>query len=257
MAKEQNNIKLVAIISIAALLIVAIGLLFYFVKGYLSNYPAYSFNYPVTYVQGGTFRMGSNHGEDDEKPEHSVSVGSFYIGKFEVTQKRWVEIMGTNPSSYKGCDNCPVENVSWNDVQEFISKLNKKTGKTYRLPTEVEWEYAAKGGNKSKGYEYCGSNNVDEVAWHADNSSRKTHPIGQKKANELGIYDMSGNVWEWCSNLFKVYPRSNVVIDQKTDTWRVFRGGSWYHDSSYCRLTFRAYNNEHDNFNGFRLVLVR
>ena len=151
-------------------------------------------------VKGGTFQMGSNE-RDDEKPIHAVTVGDFYIGKYEVTQKEWEAVMGSNPSRFKGA-NRPVELVSWNSIQEFLQKLNSKAGKHYRLPTEAEWEYAAKGGNQGQNYECSGSNSIDEVAWYNGNSSRQTHEVGQKQPNELGIYDMSGNVWEWCSDWY-------------------------------------------------------
>ena len=149
----------------------------------------------MVFVQGGTFMMGATPEQggdchDDEKPAHQVTLSEYSIGKYEVTQGQWKEVMSDNPSYFKGDDNLPVENVSWGDVQEFIRKLNKKTGESYRLPTEAEWEYAARGGSQSREYKYSGSNNVNDVAWYWDNSEGKTHPVGTKEANELGIYDM-------------------------------------------------------------------
>jgi len=214
----------------------------------------------MIFVEGGTFMMGSDDGENDEKPVHSVTVNSFYISKYEVTQKEWLEIMGNNPSYSKG-DNLPVENVSWNDIQEFIKKLNQTTGKTYRLPTEAEWEYAAKGGNKSKGYKYAGSNNIEEVAWYSNNSDGETHPVGTKKPNELGIYDMTGNVWEWCQDWYdKEYYRNSPSNNPKgpsSGTRCVLRGGSWVSSYSYCRSAIRNYVNPDgvNNYFGARLVL--
>jgi len=174
---------------------------------------------------------------------------SFYIGKFEITQAQWKNIMGGNPSNFKG-DNLPVETVSWNDCQEFISKLNAATGKNYRLPSEAEWEYAAKGGSANKfcpdGCEYSGSNSVDNVAWHDGNSKKKTHPVGAKAPNELGIYDMSGNVYEWCQDLFT-----------GSGANRVIRGGCFDYTAAYCRVTSRV-NGAPANrrsFIGLRIVL--
>ena len=215
------------------------------------------------YVKGGTFTMGctAEQGEDCfdwEKPSHSVTVGDFYIGKTEVTQKSWRTIMGNNPSEFKG-DDLPVESVSWNDVQKFMSKLNEMTGKNYRLPTEAEWEYAARGGNKSKGYKYSGSNNLGEVGWYYENAgdialddkkwdgddleknNNRTHPVGQKKPNELGIYDMSGNVFEWCNDWYDDYGASGVVnpTGPGTGVSRVFRGGSWGGNAQLCRVADR------------------
>jgi len=198
----------------------------------------------MVFVEGGTFQMGSNSGGDDEKPVHIVKVSSFYIGKYEVTQKQWKEVMGSNPSNFKGCDNCPVEMASWNDIQEFLRKLNAQTGENYRLPTEAEWEYAVRGGNKSRRYIYSGSNDVGNVAWYRDNSGNKTHPAGQKQPNEIGIYDMSGNVWEWCSDWYnKDYYAGSPQNNPKgpsSGSYRVFRGGGGYRGASGVRCSFRA-----------------
>jgi formylglycine-generating enzyme required for sulfatase activity len=211
-------------------------------------------------VEGGTFTMGCTSEQggdcyDDEKPTHQVTVSSFQIGKYEVTQAQWRAVMGNNPSHFSGCDNCPVENVSWNNVQDFIRKLNQQTGKRYRLPTEAEWEFAARGGNKSKGHKYSGGNNLNSVAWYDDNSGSKTHPVGQKQANELGIYDMSGNVWEWCEDWYGDYS-SSPQTNPKGPSYgsrRVLRGGSWYSDAKYCRVSNRVSNYPGSRNDGRRL----
>ena len=226
----------------------------------------FTFDYPLVWVAGGTDTMGCTGEQgsdcyDDEKPSHSITVGSFNIGKYEVTQAQWKSVMGSNPSSFKGCDNCPVENVSWNDVQEFIKKLNSLTGKKYRLPKEAEWEFAARGGastGSATANKYSGSDNVGSVAWYSDNSGSKTHPVGQKSPNELGIYDMSGNVWEWCSDWYKGYPGSSGVSDY-TNSYRVLRGGSWYYDARCCRVSYRgSYSPGYRVINlGFRLVCIQ
>ena len=167
-------------------------------------------------VEAGTFTMGATAEMkdpwDDEKPVHQVTLtNDYYMGKYEVTQALWQAVMGKKTFKFKG-DNLPVEQVSWNDCQEFISKLNRITGKTFRLPTEAEWEYAARGGKKSRGYQYSGSNNLSDVAWYGDyNSSHKTHAVGTKQANELGIYDMTGNVSEWCQDWYGKYSSSSQV----------------------------------------------
>ncbi len=217
-------------------------------------------------VKGGTFTMGatSEQGEDffeDEKPVHEVTLSDFYIGKFLVTQEEWIDVMRSNPSYFKG-DDFPVERVSWNDVQDFISKLNTKTGKTYRLPTEAEWEYAARGGMSRKGHKYAGHNNVDYVAWYGDTSGDTTHPVGLKRANELGIYDMSGNVWEWCeddwhTSYHGALSSNQAWVDNPRASWRVFRGGSWTNSPQYCRVSYRnGYLPKHRGFNlGFRLAM--
>ena len=221
-------------------------------------------------VAGGPFIMGctSEQGSDcwpAGRPPHSVTVSDFYIGKYEVTQKEWREVMGKDPSSFKNCDNCPVENVSWDDIQEFLVKLNKKTGDTYRLPTEAEWEYAARGGALSEGYKYSGSNSEDEVSWHYGNSGKKTHPVGQKRPNELGLYDMTGNVWEWCADdwhdSYTGAPSTGQVwIDSPRVKERVNRGGSWDTRSpQYLRLPTRNHNMSSNRASGlgFRLALSK
>ena len=157
--------------------------------------------------------MGSDDSDadDDERPVHSVTLSSYSIGETEVTQALWTAVMGSNPSNFKG-NNLPVEKVSWNDCQTFIRKLNDLTGENFRLPTEAEWEFAARGGNRSRGYKYSGSDNLGDVAWYTDNSGDKTHAVKSKSPNELGIYDMSGNVWERCSDIFGDYhdsPQTN------------------------------------------------
>lgn len=216
-------------------------------------------------VRGGTFTMGcteeqSSECEDDEKPPHQVTLSDYYIGKYEVTQKQWREVLGNDPEElfFKGCDDCPVEGVSWEDVQEFLKRLNARTGKTYRLPTEAEWEYAARGGASSKGFQYAGSNVLDEVAWYDDNSGAKTHPVGQKKANELGLYDMSGNVYEWCQDWYDDYARGPAKnpAGPSTRSLRVVRGGSWSRYAQYCRVADRnSYTPGNRNYNlGFRLA---
>jgi len=207
-------------------------------------------------VQGGTFQMGSGDEDANEKPVHLVTVSNFYIAKYQVTQKLWREVMGNNPSYFKNCDNCPVESISWNDAQEFVKKLNAKTGKKYRLPTEAEWEYAASGGSSRR--KWAGTNSessLDSYAWYEDNSEGKTHPVGTKSPNELGIYDMNGNVWEWCEDWYKSYPNSSNEFDY-TGSIRVNRGGGWDNNASDCRVANRGSSTPTYSFNilGFRVV---
>ena len=199
-------------------------------------------------VEAGTFMMGATpemeKPNSDEKPVHQVTLtNDYYMGKYEVTQALWQAVMGSNPSEYKG-DNLPVEQVSWNDCQEFISKLNGLTGRKFRLPTEAEWEYAARGGKKSRSYQYSGSSNISDVAWYDGNSDSKTHPVGTKQANELGIYDMSGNVYEWCLDWYGSYSSSSQTNPTGADSGskRVYRGGSWYDYAWSCRLSNRYFN---------------
>jgi formylglycine-generating enzyme required for sulfatase activity len=211
----------------------------------------------------------------NEKPAHQVTVGGFYIGKYEVTQAQWKAVTGSNPSYFKG-DNLPVEQVSWEDIvgtsgdymtirninyyaDGFIYKLNKLTGKQYRLPTEAEWEYAARGGADSQGYKYSGSNVPGNVAWYGNNSDDKTHPVGTKSPNEPGIYDMSGNVWEWCSDWYGPYSDSPQTDPQgpSSGSYRVLRGGGWSFTASYCRVSGRGGSSPgyRGGSYGFRLAL--
>ena len=216
-------------------------------------------------VEAGTFTMGATaemkDPNDDEKPTHRVTLtNDYYIGKYEVTQALWKAVMGNNPSNFKG-DNLPVEKVSWDDCQEFISKLNRITGKTLRLPTEAEWEYAARGGNNSRGYQYSGSNNLSDVAWFRGNSGGKPHAVGTKQPNELGIYDMSGNVDEWCQDWYwyGAYSSSSQVnpTGANSGSYRVCRGGSWGCIARICRSSYRYCGTpvSRYTFLGLRLVL--
>jgi len=214
-------------------------------------------------VEGGTFTMGctDNEGFGIEFPEHSVTLSSFKIAKFPVTQDQWEVVMGNSPSYFKG-DRLPVECVSWNAAQTFINKLNALTGKNYRFPTEAEWEYAARGGNKSKGSKYSGGNDINAVAWYLDNNTG-TQPVGTKASNELGIYDMSGNVWEWCSDWYDIYTNDHQIDPKgpkdppETGAYHILRGGSWANDPIYCRVSSRAGlpPGEYSYVTGLRLVL--
>ena len=209
-------------------------------------------------VDGGTFisKQGSDS-EDGEKSSRQVMLTTYSIGETEVTQALWQAVMGSNPSTFKG-GNLPVENISWDDCQEFIQKLNLLTGKQFRLPSEAEWEYAARGGNKSKGYEYSGSNDVEKVAWNRDNSKQKTHKVKTKKPNELGIYDMSGNVWEWCQDWYGKFNHSSQLnaIDS-SNAIRVQCGGSWRNGAQNCNLpiSIGASPSSKDSNLGLRLAL--
>ena len=232
-------------------------------------------SFDMVYVEGGTFQMGatSEQGRDyysDEIPVHSVTLSDYYIGKFEVTQGLWEKVMGTTIheqrikagySSTNGVgSDYPMYYVNWEEAQEFCKKLSQLTGKTYVLPTEAQWEYAARGGVKSRGYKYSGSNTIGNVAWYSDNSSSSTRPVATKQPNELGLYDMSGNVWEWCSDWDGYYSsesQSNPT-GPSTGSRRVLRGGSWGYYAGGCRVSYRIGNYpSYRNFNyGFRVVLL-
>ena len=217
----------------------------------------------MAYVEGGSFMMGatSEQGSDaynDEKPVHQVTLSSFYIGRFEVTQEEWEAVRGDNPSFCKGA-RLPVENVSWEDCQYFIRELNNMTGRRFRLPTEAEWEYAARGGNRSMGYKYSGSNDIGQVAWYYDNCSDGTHEVGTKVPNELGLYDMSGNVWEWCQNWYGAFSSSAQMnpLGPSSGSYRVRRGGCWSGNAGNCRVSSRSYYvpSYRYHFSGLRLAL--
>lgn len=219
-------------------------------------------HHEMVYVQGGTFNMGSNE-SDDEKPIHPVTLSDFEIGKYLVTQKLWRRVMGADPPElrFEGCDDCPAERVSWKDAQEFIKKLNQITKNTYRLPTEAEWEFAARGGNQSKNYKYAGGNELGKVAWVNFNSENQTHPVGGLAPNELGLFDLSGNVWEWCEDWYDVYyykispqinPQGPIIGNH-----RVVRGGSFFNDgANQCSVSFRSFDEpgSRDGSLGFRLA---
>ena len=228
-----------------------------------SSFTVNGVSFKMVPVKGGTFTMGGTYEQsgdtyDDEKPTHSVTLSDYCIGETEVTQALWTAVMGSNPSGFKG-DNLPVENVSWYDVEEFLTKLNQKTGRFFRLPTEAEWEYAARGGNKSQNYKYSGSNNVDFVAWYG-NTNGHTHEVRTKQPNELGIYDMSGNVWEWCADWYGNYGSYSQTnpTGPSSGSDRVLRGGSWNLNARHCRVSSRNINSPDywSSNRGFRLVLV-
>lgn len=206
-------------------------------------------------VEGGSFMMGAtpgqgNNARENEKTARKVTVDDFLIGETEVTQQLWFAVMENNPSYFKYQDgNYPVENVSWYDVQEFIKKLNEITGQQFRLPFEAEWEYAARGGKKSTDKKYAGSDDIDEVAWYGDNAGEKTHAVATKKANELGIYDMTGNVWEWCEDVFEDDEGQMICM----------RGGCYSNNPNAQKLIYRYVCSIKTKyrFEGFRLVLIR
>lgn len=223
-----------------------------------------SFN--MIFVEGGSFMMGATQEQetearDDEKPVHHVTLSSYYIGQFQVTQALWKAVMKNNPSYFKG-NTLPVENMPYDQCNTFIQKLNELTGEHFRLPTEAEWEFAARGGRYSQGFKYSGSNILSDVAWFTENSDDKTHPVGKKQSNELGIYDMSGNVREWCKDWYGSYdniPKTNPKGPSKGNC-HVYRGGNYLLSNDYCRVTsrcdFAPYESGSD-FQGFRLALTK
>jgi formylglycine-generating enzyme required for sulfatase activity len=215
-------------------------------------------------VSGGTFEMGCNLSPlqecaFDEKPTHQVSITPFLLGKYEVTQEQWTDVMGSNPSHFSDCATCPVENVSWEEVQAFISRLNAQTGSSYRLPTEAEWEFASRNGSGSGSNLFSGSSQADAVAWFLDNGEGIPHPVGQKAANGLGIHDMTGNVSEWCSDWFGKYEATAQYNPSgpQDGKYKVVRGGSVFSKQEYCRVTDRMslLPTQRNEGTGFRLAL--
>ena len=233
-------------------------------SGSKKTYTVNGVSFTMVRVAGGTFTMGASSSDsdayDDEKPAHQVTLSSYSIGETEVTQALWQAVMGSNPSHFTGNLQRPVEMVSWNDCQAFIRKLNSLTGGTFRLPTEAEWEYAARGGNRSIGYKYSGGDNLGSVAWYDGNSSSTTHPVKGKQPNELGLYDMSGNVWEWCADWFdSSYYASSPQNNPKgpsAGSLRVRRGGGWGNVAGYCRVSDRISLTPSCTYNNLGLRLV-
>lgn len=213
-------------------------------------------------VKGGCFRMGDSFdsGGADERPAHEVCVGDFFLGKFPVTQRQWVGVLGKNPSQYQG-DDLPVENVSWNDAQAFIKALRLKTGRSWRLPSEAEWEYAAGGGKRQKFPGTSREAELGEYAWLESNSGLKTHPVGTRKPNGLGLYDMAGNVWQWVQDRYdRDYYRQSPRLNPKGDPFganRILKGGSVYQQANFLRVSYRDYQDPEKRANcvGFRLAL--
>lgn len=225
------------------------------------------FPYPMVRIPAGTFTMGARDeggrilgDRGDERPLHEVSVKKFELGKYPVTQAQWLAVMGSNPSHFNdGGEHCPVEQVRWNDVQEFIRRLNALTGKAYRLPTEAEWEYAARTGNDDT-FGRSGSGDLNQVAWHSGNSRRMTHPVGQKQPNGWGLHDMLGNVWEWVEDTY-AYDYSAAPTDGSAQVFerevsRVLRGGSWISDfRSVCVSSRFGFSEDRmEWYTGFRLA---
>lgn len=225
-------------------------------------------NFKMIKVEAGTFQMGSDSGDSDEKPVHQVTLtNNYFMSETEVTQGLWYAVMGQSPtsdgskwsSSYGMGDNFPAYYISYEDCQKFLTKLNQMTGQQFRFPTEAEWEFAARGGDRSQGYTYAGSNTIGSVAWYTENSGSKTHEVKTKAPNELGLYDMSGNVWEWCADWYGSYSSGAQTnpTGPTTSSYRVYRGGSWGRAAAYCRVANRNSTSPSFRLNnlGFRLAL--
>ena len=242
-------------------------------QNYTEN--AFGINMKMVYVQGGSYNMGctgeqGSDCDDDEKTVRYVTVSDFYIGQFEITQAQWQAVMGTSvyqqqskaggSSTYGTGNDYPMYYVSWEEAKEFCRRLSQQTGKTYRLPTEAEWEYAARGGKKTQNTKYAGGYSLVYVGWYTNNSGGKTHAVGTKNANELGIYDMSGNVWEWCEDWYgdyRSYDTDNPT-GASSGSYRVLRGGSWRSNAGNCRVSNRNGSSpgSRDDSDGFRVVCL-
>jgi formylglycine-generating enzyme required for sulfatase activity len=214
---------------------------------------------PLVYIPAGEFLMGTldSDANKSEKPQHLVTVLSFYMGCYPVTQAQWQTVMGNNPSMFKREDH-PVEKVSWYDAMKFCQRLSEQTGKEYRLPTEAEWEYACRAGTTTKYYFGNGANQLSEYACYSQNADSTTHPVGQKKPNQFGLYDMHGNVWEWCEDGWSEFYQQPRIqsLKETTSSVKVLRGGSWGSNPWYCRSAYRYWHNaSYSNYNvGFRVV---
>ena len=261
---KKKRIRNLLIVMTTMVVCVAIVALLYMCRGYTIDTKTFDVNgvsFTMIHVEGGTFTMGATSEMTEphswEKPTHQVTLSSYYIGETEVTQALWEAVMGSNPSYVKG-DNRPVEYVSWHDCQTFINRLNSLTGKRFRLPTEAEWEFAARGGNKSCGYQYSGSDELSDVAWYKHNCGECTHPVKTKLPNELGIYDMTGNVWEWCSDWDGPYSAANQTNPDgpSRGTRRVNRGGGWRTAADRSRIAYRGNDLPETNEIGLGLRLA-
>ena len=210
------------------------------------NYTVNGVTFKMIAIEGGTFTMGSAEGcpgaEKDELPAHKVTVDSYFLAETEVTQELWTAVMGSNPSGYTDDPQLPVESVTWDDCQNFIGKLNALTGASFRLPTEAEWEYAARGGKRAKNHLYSGSDTLSTVGWYKENAGERPHKVKQLAPNELGLYDMSGNIWEWCNDWYTDYSADEANNPQgpQEGKTRVVRGGCWLMDAAICRPADRS-----------------
>jgi formylglycine-generating enzyme required for sulfatase activity len=257
---QPNWIKIAGIIFISSVFVDDIYLRFNIITTVANEimqqaaYVGISSEFGMVKIRSGDYSIGLDGALSDEQPSLKQHIKSFYLGKHEVTQKEWSKVMGSNPSSSSICDNCPVGNISFDDAQQFIDKLNRLAKENFRIPTEAEWEYACRGGNMA--YKYCGSNNPMDVAWYSKNSNDKSHPIEEKLPNGFGLYDMSGNMWEWtCSSYTSKYDGSEKTCDSSQHEHTV-RGGGWLNDQEYIRSANRdgISTNKTNPMTGFRLA---